>query len=110
MVASRQTAVQPGASPRAPDRPAQMFRLRSPFLLNLRRHPELDGMQKPGQAAGRKNEQTVVPARRGRPFLLPRLRVAEKIDFTETARVRLLRGEIREQLQGRARRGVVVCT
>src|SRR4026209_1883307 len=100
MAPRRQTAVQRGALPRAPDTWARMYRLRSPFLLDLRRHLELDGMQKPGSSAGGKNEQPVVTARRGCPFLLPRLRVAEEIDFTQAARVRLLRGEICQQLDG----------
>src|SRR5262245_23516188 len=99
MVVPRQMAAEPGALPRAPDTSARMFRLRSPFLPDLRRHLELDGMQKPGSPAGGENEQPVVTPHRGRPFLLPRLCVAEKIDFTQAAGVRLLRDEIRQQLE-----------
>src|SRR5262245_55897848 len=100
MAAPRQTGVRPDGLARVPDRWARMFRLRSPFLLNLRRHLELEGMQKPGSPAARKNEQPVVTANRGCPFLLPRLRVAEQITFAQAARVRVLRGEIRQQLEG----------
>src|SRR6185503_15606763 len=107
MAPPTQTAARPGAWPRAPDRSARMFRLRSPFP-DLRRHLEFDGMQKPGSSAVGKNEQPVVTARRGRPFLLPRLRVAEKIDFAQSARVRFLGGEIRQQLEGGARMELAV--
>src|SRR5689334_7158315 len=79
-----------------------MFRLRSPFF-DLRRHLELDGMQKPGSPAVGKNEQPVVTPRGRRPLLLPRLGVAEKIDLAQAARVRLLNGQIRQELERRAR-------
>src|SRR6266850_7596955 len=96
-----------GARPTAPGRWGRMCRLRSPFP-DLRRHLKFDGMQKPGSPAGRKHEQPVVRARRRRPFLLPRLRVAEKVDLPQAAGVAFLRGEIREQLERRARMELAV--
>src|SRR5262249_45934997 len=108
MAAPRQTAVQRGAWPRAPDTSARTFRLGSPFLLNLRRHLELDGMQKPRSPAIGKNEQPVVTAHRGCPFLLPRRRVAKKVDVAQAARVTLMRGEVRQQLERRTRMEVAV--
>src|SRR5258705_184048 len=91
-------------SPRrtVPGTSARMFRLRSPFP-DLRRHLELEGMQKPGSPAVRKDEQPVVASRRRCPFLLPRFRVAEEVDLAQPVRERLLRREVRQELEWRAR-------
>src|SRR5258706_2822391 len=86
----------------APDRSARRSRLRSPFL-QLRRHLELDRIQKPGSSGVRKDEQPVMPSCRRRPFLLPRLRLAEEVDFAQTVGEGILDGEVSEKLERRAR-------
>src|SRR4026209_1683144 len=94
-----QRDVQPGAPPPAPDTSARMLRLRSPFLPNLRRHLEFDGMHKPGSPAVGGNGHPVLGAPRGRPLVFPRLAVAKEIDLAKPLGVGLLRGEIRQHLE-----------
>jgi hypothetical protein len=60
-------------------------------------------MQEPGSPAVREEEHPVVSARCRRPFLLPRLGVAEEVDFPQAARESLLRGEVRQELERRTR-------
>jgi hypothetical protein len=59
-------------------------------------------MQEPGSSAVREDEQPVMSARCRRPFLLPRLGVAEEVDFPQAARESLLCGQVRQQLERRA--------
>src|SRR2546422_589050 len=99
----------PDAQRTVPDTSERMCRLRSPFP-DLRRHLKFDGMQKPRSPAVRKHEQPVVRARFRRPFLFPGLGVAKKVDLAQAVRVAVLRGEVDEELERRARVELAVVT
>jgi hypothetical protein len=60
-------------------------------------------MQEPRSHGVDEDEQPVVRPVRVRPFELPRLRVAEKVDLAQTFGVRVLNGEIRQELERRTR-------
>ena len=102
VVACRRRANEVDA-PRAPGTSGRTCRLRSPSL-QLRHHLELHGMQEPGSHGVGEHEQPVVRPARVSPFELPRLGVAEEVDFARARRAYAsLDGEVGQELERRAR-------